>query len=102
MHLAGGTTVFALPAPSGRWVNTAVSMEVPSVQPGLKTLVSTLVLGSQDEDYPFACPPGVHGDDKDIETQVSPVCVGACPAGSICPSATHTPKRIPALEDRTT
>ena len=59
LHLSGGTTVFALPAPSGRWVNTAVEMEVPSVQPGFKTLVSTLVLGSQDEDYPYPCPPGV-------------------------------------------
>ena len=96
MQLSGGITVFALPAPPGRWVNTAV------MHSRLETLVSTLVLGSQDEDYPFACPPGVHGDDKDIKTQVSPVCVGACPAGSICPSATHTPKRIPALEDRTT
>ena len=59
LHLSGGTTVFALPAPPGRWVNTAVQTEVPSVQPGFKTLVSTLVLGSQDEDYPYPCPPGV-------------------------------------------
>ena len=59
LHLSGGTTVFALPAPSGRWVNTAVQMRVPSVQPGFETLVSTLVLGSQDEDYPYPCPPGV-------------------------------------------
>ena len=88
MQLSGGITVFALPAPRGRWVNTAV------MHPRLETLVSTLELGAQDEDYPFACPPGVHGDDKDIKTQVSPVCVGACPAGSICPSATHTPQRI--------
>ena len=91
MHLSGGTTVFALPAPSGRWVNTAVPMEVPSVQPGVATLVSTLVLGSQDEDYPFACPPGTWGTDSDIKTQLSPVCVGACPAGSLCPSATSRP-----------
>ena len=55
--------------------------------------VNTLVLGPQDEDFPFACPPGVHGNDKEIETQLSPVCVGACPAGSICPLATHTPQR---------
>ena len=40
MELSGGVTLYALPAPSGRWVNTAVKMEVPSVQPGLETLVS--------------------------------------------------------------
>ena len=62
------------------------------------TQVSTLALGSQDEDYPFACPPGVrgsHGNADEIETQISPVCVGACPAGSMCSSATHTPRRTP-------
>ena len=62
--------------------------------------VSTLVLGSQDEDFPFSCPPGVHGNDKRIETQLSPVCVGACPAGSICPLATHTPQRAPIQTTR--
>lgn len=92
MHLSGGFTVFALPAPPGRWVNTAVEAEVPTVQPGLKTLVSRVALGSHDEDYPFACPPGTVGG-TDIETQLSPVCVGACPAGSMCASATHTPQR---------
>ena len=96
MHLSGGSTVFALPAPPGRWVNTAVKTEVPTVQPGLKTLVSTVALGSHDEDYPFACPPGTVGG-TDIETQLSPVCVGACPAGSMCASATHTPQRAPPL-----
>ena len=59
--------------------------------------VSTLVLGSQNEDYPFACPPGVYGGAK-IGTQISPVCVGACPAGKLCPSATHTPQRTPLRE----
>ena len=96
MHLSGGSTVFALPAPPGRWVNTAVETEVPTVQPGLKTLVSTVALGSHDEDYPFACPPGTVGG-TDIETQLSPVCVGACPAGSMCASATHTPQRAPHI-----
>ena len=100
MHLSGGTTVFALPAPSGRWVNTAVPMKVPSVQLEVETLVSTLVLGAQDEDYPFACPPGTVGG-TDIETQLSPVCVGACPAGSMCASATHTPQRAPPRSYRT-
>lgn len=58
--------------------------------------VSTLVLGSQDEDYPFACPPGtVGGTDKMVETQLSHVCSGACPAGSMCHSATQTPQRTP-------
>ena len=36
--------------------------------------------------------PGVFGTDIEIKTQLTPVCVGACPAGSLCPSATHTPK----------
>lgn len=58
--------------------------------------VSTLELGSQDEDYPFACPPGtVGGTDKDVKTQLSHVCSGACPAGSMCNSATLTPQRKP-------
>ena len=58
--------------------------------------VSTLELGSQDEDYPFACPPGtVGGTEKDVKTQLSHVCSGACPAGSICNSATRTPQRKP-------
>ena len=96
MYLSGGSTVFALPAPPGRWVNTAVETEVPTVQPGLKTLVSTVALGSNDEDYPFACPPGTVGG-TDIKTQLSPVCVGACPAGSMCASATHTPQRAPLM-----
>ena len=64
------------------------------------TQVSTLALGSQDEDYPFACPPGVRGSQgnaDEIETQISPVCVGACPAGSMCSSATHTPQRTPHI-----
>ena len=43
MYLSGGRTVYALPAPSGRWVNTAVEMEVPSVEPGLKTLVASML-----------------------------------------------------------
>ena len=60
--------------------------------------VSTLALGSQDEDYPFACSPGtVGGTDKNIETQLSHVCSGACPAGSMCHSATRTPQRTPRL-----
>ena len=55
-----------------------------------------MVLGSQDEDYPFACPPGtVGGTDKQVETQLSHVCSGACPAGSMCHSATQTPQRTP-------
>ena len=57
--------------------------------------VSTLALGSQDEDFPFPCSPGVYGNDNEIETQLSHVCAGACPAGSICPSATQTPQRTP-------
>ena len=58
--------------------------------------VSTLGLGSQDEAYPFACPPGtVGGTDKDVKTQLSHVCSGACPAGSMCNSATLTPQRKP-------
>ena len=57
--------------------------------------VSTLALGSQDEDFPFPCSPGVYGNDNEIETQLSHVCAGACPAGSICPSATQTPQCTP-------
>ena len=40
LHLSGGNTVYALPAPMGRWVNTAEEREVPSVQLGLRTLVA--------------------------------------------------------------
>ena len=44
---------------------------------------------------------GVYGTAGDIETQLSPVCVGACPAGSLCPSATHTPLRAPRRQYNT-
>ena len=40
MYIGRGDVQYALPAPSGRWVNTAVEMAVPSVGPGLNTLVS--------------------------------------------------------------
>ena len=40
VHLSGGRTVYALPAPSGRWVNTALEAEIPSVSPGLHTLAA--------------------------------------------------------------
>ena len=40
IHLVGGRTVYALPAPSGRWVNTALEAKVPSVRPGLRTLAA--------------------------------------------------------------
>ena len=52
MQLLGGNTRFALPAPPGRWVNKANQNNVH------EALVSRLELGSEDEDYPFACPPG--------------------------------------------
>ena len=52
MQLLGGNTKFALPAPPGRWVNKANQNNVH------EAMVSRLELGSEDEDYPFACPPG--------------------------------------------
>ncbi len=88
MDLAGGETSYALPAPSGRWVNTAELDET------LGTLVSALAqYGTHTQaDYPFGCPPGSYGTDDDIDTQVSSVCKGACPAGKICAGATSQPQ----------
>jgi hypothetical protein len=62
MQLLGGHTSFALPAPPGRWVNNAKwKMPGQMLASSLSSdshLVSGLGLGSEDEDYPFACPPG--------------------------------------------
>ena len=85
MQLLGGATSYFLPAPAGRWVNTAV------LDPVRGTLVSAVALGSHVEDYPFACREGHFGSDEDVSTQLNPDCVGPCPRGKICPGATHTP-----------
>ena len=78
MQLLGGATSYYLPAPAGRWVNTAV------LDTERGTLVSAVALGAHVEDYPFPCREGHVGSDDDISTQLNPDCVGPCPAGKIC------------------
>ena len=88
MQLLGGATSYYLPAPAGRWVNTAV------LDTERGTLVSAVALGAHVEDYPFPCREGHVGSDHDISTQLNPDCVGPCPAGKIC---TANPNPTPDL-----
>ena len=88
MQLLGGATSYYLPAPAGRWVNTAV------LDAERGTLVSAVALGAHVEDYPFPCREGHVGSDHDISTQLNPDCVGPCPAGKIC---TANPNPTPDL-----
>ena len=44
-----------------------------------------------NEDYPFACSPGVYGKTYRPATQSSPVCEKVCPAGFECTGATIEP-----------
>ena len=88
MQLLGGATSYYLPAPAGRWVNTAV------LDAARGTLVSAVALGAHVEDYPFPCREGHVGSDHDISTQLNPDCVGPCPAGKIC---TANPNPTPDL-----
>ena len=88
MQLLGGATSYYLPAPAGRWVNTAV------LDTERGTLVSAVALGAHVEDYPFPCREGHVGSDDDISTQLNPDCVGPCPAGKIC---TANPNPTPDL-----
>ena len=100
LHLLGGTTLYALPAPAGLWVNTALRCgDGGGVTDGCDLsrrptlhgrLVHRLADGAHDGSYPLACPPGVFGTAEDI-AQVSPTCAGACPAGRTCAAGTHTP-----------
>ena len=89
MQLLGGATSYYLPAPAGRWVNTAV------LDTERGTLVSAVALGAHVEDYPFPCREGHVGSDDDISTQLNPDCVGPCPAGKIC---TANPNPTPDLD----
>ena len=71
---------YQLPTPAGRWVfaiGTAAQMSAGD---------------RVDEDYPFACAPGVFGEEGDLAGQRSPACSGPCPAGFSCAGGTVHPQ----------
>ena len=82
--LSGGSTaVYRLPAPRGRWIYAPDS--------DVQELTSDV-----NEDYPFACAPGVSGERDSTEpggwaNQNGPQCAGLCPPGKMCPDATAHP-----------
>ena len=120
--VGAGAVYYALPAPTGRWVSSSFLCEEyrypcppgdvgcdPDAQPALdnqpcdhtdpllmgKTIAALMPGEKIDDDYPFACPPGVFGSDNIASSQKSPSCSGACPAGHSCALATVTPELCP-------
>lgn len=96
---------YGLPARFGTWVVSGVQCEevdasgdapcdwarLPSM---LGLTVSILTPGeAEDEDFPYACPPGIVGDTLEAEHQTRPTCARPCPAMFYCPAATITPLR---------
>ena len=73
-----GALRYALPAPLGYWAFVPDGSGVSVLQPG-----------RYDDDYPFACSPGLLGDSYDLQS--GPACARPCPAGHWCGSASITP-----------
>ena len=88
VKLEEGQLRYQLPAPRGRWIYA----------PGNDT--QDLSISGVEDDFPFACAPGVSGrldsDEGGVTTQNGPQCTGLCPAGSMCPGATGEPARCSA------
>ena len=77
ISLADGATLsYTLPSPLGRWLFIA-SGDTYSQVPG----------SAVDQDFPFACSPGVLGSSYALASQSGPACHEVCPAGSFCGSA---------------
>lgn len=79
VYIDAGSVAYALPAPLGRWIYA----------PGSQRAV--IGVGAIDDDYPFACSPGLYGDSYDVAQQSGPSCTAACPAGYFCGGATVEP-----------
>mgnify|MGYP001364176841 CR=1 FL=1 len=53
--------------------------------------IAMLAPGGLDDDYPYACAPGLYGGSNATDEQSSPMCSGRCPAGKFCSGATIVP-----------
>ena len=108
VRFVAGGFAYALPAPAGRWVESALLCQLYPMladqdpcdlwrQPELRNRSASLMVpGSIDADYPFACAPGVYGASGDISAQAGPMCSGPCPSGMHCPEGTVAPQRCRA------
>lgn len=79
-NVSAGSMLYRLPAPLGRW---AFIQNVGGLESDMGEY--------SNEDYPFACSPGVYGKTYRPATQSSPVCEKVCPAGFECAGATIEP-----------
>ena len=94
--------VYATPAPDGRWILRTGAAECAEGEtcffqhwPQLAARaasVQIIVAGSLEEDFPYACAPGLFGrSGAPANEQSGPACSGLCPAGYSCGSATVAP-----------
>ena len=121
LHMGSGSVVYALPAPLGHWTPNAIGCRVyrvpcdyttnpscvPEQQPQLSDQpcdiarysglhVSTLAIGALEDDFPFACAPGLYGGTaNDPQVQAGPQCSGPCPRGYFCRAGTVNPEPCP-------
>ena len=85
--------VYLLPAPLSHWVADAVlcgsddSTENVCTAAYRGSYATLLATGSNNDNYPFECPPGLFGNTFEPEHQRSPQCSGPCPAGFFCEPA---------------
>ena len=97
---------YVLPAPLGHWIANALtcnaqeaSIDRICLRESLDVLenemYSVLPRGALNDDYPFACAPGVFGESFDAAQQSTPQCSGACPSGFHCGGGTVVPVECP-------
>jgi len=89
------TAAYVLPAPMGFWVANTQKC-VPSVHGDLcssrvNAMVTLMLPGALDDDFPFICSAGLLGDSYEVSAQNNPQCSGVCPAGYLCSGGTVVP-----------
>ena len=93
---------YATPAPDGRWILRTDGAECADGQPcflqewpqlaARAASVQIITSGSLEEDFPYACAPGLFGRaEAPANEQSGPACSGLCWAGYSCGSASVTP-----------
>ena len=71
IYFEAGALQYQLPAPLGRWIFAPTGTSQHFIQ------------GQQvDDDFPYACSPGVVGDGLEVSSQNSPICSRPCPGES--------------------
>ena len=101
----GSGIFYALPAPPASYITTTsdcrhasadvyphlcgpVFRQYPELDDAVVSRVEEL---AYDEQYPFACAPGLYGRSGYVDEQRTAICSGRCPAGHYCPSGTTDP-----------